>query len=105
MRAGALREQIVIQQYTATRDEFGAEVQTWATFATLRASVEPMTGRQLMAAQGIQADVTHRFTTRWITGVIPKMRISFDSRMFDILAAINEGERNRMLILMARELV
>ncbi len=58
---------------------------------------------QHFAAQSTQADVTHRITLRYMSGITPKMRVNYNSRIFDILSVINVGERNRELQLMCRE--
>ena len=57
MRAGKLREKIVIQQNTPTQDDYGAEKEVWTTFATRRASVEPLKGNEFFAAQQTDANL------------------------------------------------
>ena len=78
-------------------------LETWSTYATVQASIEPISGREYFAAQSTQADVTHRIRIRYFSGIVPKMRVSYNSRIFDILSVINVGERNRELQLMCRE--
>ena len=78
-------------------------LETWSTYATVQASIEPISGREYFAAQSTQADVTHRIRIRYLSGIVPKMRVSYNSRIFDILSVINVGERNRELQLMCRE--
>ncbi len=41
MNAGTLREQIALQRATETQDTYGAQVRTWATYATVYAAVLP----------------------------------------------------------------
>ena len=60
---------------------------------------------EYFAAQSTQADVTHRIVLRFLSVIIPKMRVKFGSRVFDILSIINVNERNRELQLMCRESV
>ena len=40
---------------------------------------------------------------RYLSGIVPKMRVKFGSRIFDILSVINVKESNRELQLMCRE--
>ena len=37
----------------------------------------------------MQADVTCRIYMRYIPGVVPKMRVKYGARIFDILSVIN----------------
>ena len=103
MRAGRLRHQIVIQICAATPDGAGAEVKTWSTFATLQASYEPLMGKELFAAQQEQARATTRFRVRFVAGITPKMRVSFDNRLFNIESVIDPYGRGRELHLMCAE--
>ena len=103
MRIGKLRRRITIERVTETQDTDGAVLETWSTYATVQASIELISGREYFAAQSTQADVTHRIRIRYLSGIVPKMRVSYNSRIFDILSVINVGERNRELQLMCRE--
>ena len=103
MRAGKLRHMIAIESVIETQDADGSVIETWSTYATAQASIEPISGREYFAAQTTQADVTHRISLRYFAGIMPKMRVKYGSRIFDILSAININERNRELQLMCRE--
>ena len=103
MRIGKLRRRITIERVTETQDTDGAVLETWSTYATVQASIEPISGREYFAAQSTQADVTHRIGIRYLSGIVPKMRVNYNSRIFDILSVINVDERSRELQLMCRE--
>jgi SPP1 family predicted phage head-tail adaptor len=105
VKIGKLRHRITIEQVTETQDIDGSVIETWTTFATAQASIEPVSGREYFAAQSTQAEVTHRIRLRYLSGVTPKMRVNYNSRIFDILSVININERNRELQLMCRESV
>lgn len=105
MRAGPLRHQIVIEQTTETRDTSGGVIDTWSTFATVWASVSPLIGREYMAAKQVSADVTHKIRMRYLSGVTPKMRVSWDSRTFDIGSILNVDERDIEMVIMATEII
>jgi len=105
MRAGKLKKRVVIQKNTPTQDAYGSEVESWATFATRWASVEPLKGQEFFAAQQTDAALTVAFRLRYLAGVTTEMRVSYNSRLFDIHSAINVDERNRELILMCTEAV
>ena len=105
MGSGAYRHRITIQSVTETADSFGAMTETWGTFAQVWASIEPLSGRELLQAQQIQADVTHRVRFRFLAGVTAKMRGLYGTRYFNILSIINTDERDREIVLMCKELV
>lgn len=100
-----LRHKITLQTATETRDTDGSIINTWADTATVRAAVEPLVGREYWAAQQVNAERTVKFHIWYRSGVTPKMRVSYDSRTFDIKSVINVNERNRELVLMCEEVV
>lgn len=103
--AGRLRHRIVIQSPTETINSYGEREQTWATFATVWASIEPMRGRELLEAQQINAELSVKIRIRYLASVKPKYRISWDSRTFEINSIANIEERDREIELMCTELV
>ena len=103
MRAGRLRHRITIQQVTEGQDETGAVTETWNEFATVWADMEPIAGKEYFAAKQTMAETTHRIRIRYLSGVVPKMRVLFGSRTFDITEIINYRERNVELHLMTTE--
>ena len=102
MRAGELRSRITIESYTATRDSMGGEVKTWSTVATVWASKAHQTSREFFVAAKTNAEMTDLFIARYRSGVTPKMRVSFDSKYYDIIGAYDPDSRRRELYLMAK---
>lgn len=108
MTIGKMRTRITIQQKgTPSRDEFRAEVITWATVATVWAEEQPMNGRELVEARQEVGEMWTRFKIRYRSGLNSSMRISKDSgaRIFDIQAIQNLKDRNRWLVITCREVV
>jgi len=103
VKIGKLRNRVTIEQVAETQDSDGSVIETWSNYAGAQAAIEPISGREYFAAQTTQADVTHRISLRYVSGVTPKMRVKYGSRVFDILSVININERNRELQLMCRE--
>jgi len=103
MKSGKLRHRVTIQKKSVARDAYGSETVTWLEEAVVWASVEPIAGREYFMSQQMQSDVTHRIIIRYYAGVIPSYRIKFGTRIFDIMSVINTEERNREMVLMARE--
>ena len=106
IRAGELRHKIVIQQNTpTTRDSMNVEVDSWADFATVWASIEPIRGKEFWDSQQVNAEITGKIKIRYLAGVISKMRVKYETRIFEIISVINPGEKNSELQLMVKESV
>ncbi len=104
MRAGTLRNRVVIQKKDDAASRINGET-TWNDYATAWARIEPVTGRQTSDSNMMKTDseVTHRITIRFLRGLTPDMRISFDGRIFKIEVILNIDERNRELEIQAIE--
>ena len=102
MRIGPLRHRITIEEKSVTRDAEGGEVVTWATFATVWASASSITGREFFASQQVNSTVSMKFGIRWLDGVTTAMRISFDSKLYNIVAVL-DSDRRADLMLLAEE--
>lgn len=97
MRAGKLRHRITIEQSTETQS-VGEPVLTWSTFATVWADYEDMGGSEGAVGGQAQYAIGHRrYEIRYLTGLLPKMRINHDSIAWDIDRIQNVGARNREL--------
>jgi SPP1 family predicted phage head-tail adaptor len=105
MRAGRLRHRITIQDYTESQNSFGEATKNWTDYATVWAAVEPVKGREFWESQQINAEITTKVTMRYLAGIKPKMRILYDTRIFEIDSVINVDERNRELQLLVKETV
>lgn len=103
---GSLRHQVAIYTTSDTRNDYGDAVEAGSLLATVWGRVEPLLGRELVAAQQIHAEVNHRVTVRYssdLAAVGPKHYIVFDSRTFDIQSVLNLDERDRYLVFLCLE--
>jgi SPP1 family predicted phage head-tail adaptor len=101
-----MRHRITLQRKgTITRNQSGEEIITWSDWATVWASAQPMQGREFFESERAGAEITMRFRIRYRDGVTPTMRVSWDSRIFDIESVVNFNERDREIHLMCKELV
>lgn len=102
-RGGTYRHRITIQQRIDVADEFGQPQPTWSTFKQVFAAVEPLNGRELFTANQVEGEVTVRIRMRYLAGVVPSMRVSWDGRLFNVKYVINVGERDKIMQLMCGE--
>ncbi len=98
---GKKRYLLSIEQKTDKRGSFGETADDWREFGQVYGGIEPLSGRELLNADQVQADVTHRIVARFVTGVTPETRVRFHGRVFNILSATNIEERNRELEILA----
>lgn len=105
MRAGTLRHRVTIQQNTPTQDAFGEPIESWSTYATVWAAVEPLTGNERFVPVGaqVQATVSTRIRIRYRDGVTNQMRVLWGSRIYRIEAVLNLEERDREIHLLCEE--
>ena len=103
MRAGRMRHRGTIQDVVKDPSVGGKD--TWYNYAQVWGAMEPLRGREYLAAQKEGAEVTGRITIRYIAGVKPGMRWKYKSRIFDIISAIDPEERHIELQLMVKEVL
>lgn len=109
MNAGKFRNLITIQQPTSAQQTDGSYGVTWSTFATVYAAIEPLTGKELVMAGGVETMYTHRIRTRAIGGITPNMRVQFVdgfsgvTRYFSIVHIRNVESGNREMQLICEE--
>jgi SPP1 family predicted phage head-tail adaptor len=96
MRAGKLRQRIILQSPTTTQNEFGDEIITYATAATVWAKVETTTGDEDVTAQRAEAWLQHTVTIRNYPGVLPTWRVVWGERTMEIAAIIPDNVGREM---------
>jgi SPP1 family predicted phage head-tail adaptor len=102
-QAGLLRHRVTIQQVTEARDTFGGIERTWATLATVWAAVEPLSGREYLAAKQQEAETTTRIRIRYRSGITSQMRVIWGEASYEIVSVIPDPTNARELVLMCVE--
>lgn len=97
MRAGTLRQSIIIEQATEARTGSGAVTESWATYATQRARQAITGGREFVTAQQLHSELSVLFVCRYKSGVTSKMRVNHGGTYYDILAAYDPTGRGKEL--------
>lgn len=75
MQAGRLRDRVVIQNITTSRDPSGQPVETWHDGAETWAEVKGISGRELVTAGAETAVATIRVWTRFRSDITPASRL------------------------------
>lgn len=106
MRSGTLRHRITLQSPAGSRDAVGERTTTWTDVATVFASVNPLSVRELLAAGQTQSEVSHRVRLRYsaaLSALDASWRILFGSRVLVIHGVRNIDEHKREFELMCSE--
>jgi SPP1 family predicted phage head-tail adaptor len=98
-----LRDVVTIQTPGVGQDDIGEPVAAWGAFVTVRANVRDLTGRELMAAQAVQSQVTTKITIRFRDDIVPAMRVTRGAEVYTIQNVMNpSGRRNWTELLCVR---
>lgn len=95
--AGQLRETVVIEKQTETRNAFGEATSSWSTHATRRASVEAISYSETQKQNRIGGSTTWVVRCHFVDGITGKMRIRWSSRgnrYLYISSVVEIGPRN-----------
>ena len=104
-RARHQRHKIIIQTPTRTANAYGEPVETFATFAERYAKIKSVTGREVFNGTQEVNEYPVMFSLRYdatTKAVTEKMRVSFDSKYYDIEAVVNYNELNEEIHVYAK---
>ncbi len=101
--ASKLRSRITIEQPVDTPDGSGGISRSWQEVAVLWAEILPLRGSERLRAMQLTSNVSHRFRIRFKTGITSAMRISWNSKIFNIQAVLDTRPQSGMLELLAEE--
>lgn len=102
---GRMNKKGMFQRRIDIKDAAGQQSFGWEDIFLKPVWVEliPISGRELLAAQQVRGEVTHRIRCRYRNGLDTAVRFVFRGRIFDLQAAINPREVGVMLEIMAKE--
>jgi len=98
MRAGQLRQRVMLQRNGRHQDpDTGEMIDGWSnlTDKPIPCSVEPVSGREFIAGQATQNEVTARIVIRYRAGVIAAMRAVHRGVIYNIKAVLPDKKSGR----------
>jgi SPP1 family predicted phage head-tail adaptor len=102
--AGRLRHRVTLKSNSPSVDEYGDESESWGTEGTVWARIEPLRGQELLLAQQVNAELSHRVTIRYYSGCSPQWRVYFGNRTLEIVSVRDPEERNIKMELLCKEI-
>jgi SPP1 family predicted phage head-tail adaptor len=91
--AGDMWTRVTIQQAAKSQNEVGETVLAWSDFATVWASVDSLSSREMERFAETVGFMTHRVKIRYLDGLTGAMRIIYRDRTLEIGQII---ERDRL---------
>jgi SPP1 family predicted phage head-tail adaptor len=103
--AQELNRLIEFEEMQSIIDSHGEYVgEGWVSVGSAMAKVEPLVGREYIAAMAVQAEHQVKFTIRWRDDLKPTMRIVFDDKHWNIKSIQNVQSGNRGMLIFAEVL-
>ena len=96
-QAGQLDRRITIKNFSETTDNFGQQVKSFSTLASVWANVVERVGREGEDGDMIAATKKVEFIIRYRTDVNEEMRISYNSNTYKIQAIQSADARKAFL--------
>lgn len=102
MLAARLRHRVEIQNFTTTQDnDSGALTEIWsAVYKNVPAEVNPLSGREFIAAQATNASVTTKIVIRNHDNILPRMRVLFNGAYYAINVVLHDPTFGNHITLM-----
>jgi SPP1 family predicted phage head-tail adaptor len=104
MKAGRLNQRVIIRQSTLVSDGSAGKTETWPAVKTVWASVEPLSGRELLMAQASGSETTLRVRMRYQSFVTAnKYRLETSGKTLMIVSVIDTEMAHEELVLECKE--
>lgn len=95
---GWLRERITLQSPATGQDANGEPLTGWTDVATVWASITDVTGREYVAAGGLQNSAQTKILIRYQAGITPAMRVVHGADHYNIEAVLGQDHISLMLM-------
>lgn len=101
--SGQMNRRMTFQSRSTSKDTFGQQFTPWADVFTAWVQIEPLQGRELINAQAVNVETTHRVTLRYRAGVSSALRGVYQGRVFNVLNVIDPETAHIALQLLCSE--
>lgn len=95
VQSGKLRHLVTFQVPLIEVDSNGESTESWEDAFSgqqISAQIEPLSGRELFAAQQVHSRVTTRITVRYRPGLLPEMRVVHRGVNYNIEAIVPDAD-------------
>lgn len=102
MRSGQLDQLISVERLVEGFDELGQPINQWLPIITTWAAVEPLVGREYIAAGALLSEVTARIRMRYRPGITAADRVIHGGTTYGITSVADVHSSRRELQLMCK---
>lgn len=95
MNVGKLKHRVEFYEETGERNHYGERISVWTLRYTRFASIEPLLGRELFAAETVQSKVEVKVRCRYFEGPTVNMQIRHGAKKYHIESAVPVEENGR----------
>jgi len=101
MNIGHMDRRIALQSTTLTTNDYGQRVASWATYATVWASIKYKRGSEKVTDDQVGSTQTVDFTIRYstdVSGVKASHRLVYNSQNYEILYVQEIGRKEGLIL-------
>ena len=98
MNSGKLDKRILIETPSEGRDDYGQEVRTWSTFASMWAGIKLNIGKESFETSEKVKERVVDFKIRWRTDLNNEMRILYNSNYYEIEDIVELGREDGLIV-------
>jgi len=102
MKAGQLDQRISVERLVEGYDELGQPINTWLPIVQTWAHVQPLVGREYIAAGALLSEVTARVRMRYRPGITAADRVIHNGKVYGITSVADVHSSRRELQLMCK---
>ncbi len=84
-------------------DDRGDEPIDYVEQCRVWCSIEPLAGRELMLAQQMHGNVSHKIVMRYIAGITKRHQLRWNGKVYNLGPPLNTGEQGYELLVYATE--
>lgn len=98
IHSGWLNRRVTVQTPATGQDANGEPLTGWTDVATVWASITDVSGREYVAAGGLQNAAKTKILIRYRAGVVPAMRVVNGTDIYNIEAVLGQDRESLMLM-------
>lgn len=104
INAGTLRHRVLLETPNLVPNDFGEfEIDGFSRIDEFWARITPLTGRELLEARQIKAEISHRVVIRFVKNISTEMRLVFGNNILEISSIANLRHLSELLELLCIE--
>ncbi len=98
-----MRSRVTFQKRALVENAQNERVDTFTGLITVSANISAGIGREFWQAKQLNSEITGIMRVRYLSGILPTMRVTFGNRTFEVVSVTDPGERHRELVIWYKE--